>query len=397
MPRCDAQRELDIAARLGGSLLRNAERVVVSYQREREEVERAPSPLFQHLPRAELADLLGGDLLALTPLWQRGQAQRARFALQDFQAGPAPRLSEREAARGGTALFKAQGDCPFQAFARLRLRAEPLPAPTVGLDAAERGNLLHFALEGLWRELGDHAALAALDFDAQNALAARAAAQAIAELQRNAASAARLQPRFAALEQRRLAKLLSGWLDVERERGAFSVAAVEQKKTVEFAHLQLRLRVDRIDRLPDGRLLLIDYKSKQANLSADAWLGERPDEPQLPLYSILWEDDESAVAGIAFAQVRLEEPRLFGVGDAALDAHSLRAAEQLEAGAGDWLELKRQWRATLADLAAEFIDGVASVHPKKPTTCTYCALASVCRIDHQESECATVEEEANDG
>jgi probable DNA repair protein len=404
MPRCDAQREFDIAARLGSSLLANAEQVVVSYQREREEVERSPSPLFQRLPHGDLAGLLGGEPLALAPLWQDMRRQRARFPLEDFEPGPAPALSAGEAARGGSGLFKAQGDCPFQAFARLRLRAEPLPEPVVGLDGAERGNLLHAALEWLWRELGDHAALLALDAAQQTALAERAAAQAVAQLQQLPQLATRLAPRFAELERRRLAQLLDSWLEVERARGAFSVAALEQKKDVEFARLQLRLRVDRIDRLPDGRLLLIDYKSKLANCSPDEWLGERPDEPQLPLYSILWEDSVDAaasaatVAGIAFAQVRPENPRLVGVADEAAAAPGLQSAAQLDGAAKGWRELKLHWRATLENLAAEFIEGCAAVSPKEPAVCTYCALAPICRIGHQQAGAEfPAEVEANDG
>lgn len=405
MPRCDAQREFDIAARLGRSLLGNAERAVVSYQREREEVERAPSPLFAQLPRVELTMLLGGPPLAQLPLWRQRGAQRERFALQDFRAGRAPVLEAAELARGGSRLFKAQAACPFQAFAGLRLNAEPLPEPAVGLDAAERGNLLHGALEWLWRELRDHAALLALDAQQQRELAGSAAAHAVTQLQQQLqqrGDAARLAPRFAALERQRLTKLLCTWLDVERERGAFAVLAVEQQQNVAFAGLELRLRIDRIDRLPDGRVLLIDYKTA-AQCSPQDWLGERPDEPQLPLYGTLWEDDAAAapVAGIAFAQVRLDKSQLIGVGDAGLDAQMLRAAEQLRApeedAACDWAALRSRWRTVLENLAQQFIGGVADVDPKQPTTCAYCALGPVCRIAHGDAEADAVEVEANDG
>ncbi len=388
MPRCDAQREYDIAVKLSHSLLANAEQVVISYQREREEVLRAPSPLFERLLKIELNELLSGELLALLPQWSTQQQQRALFALENFAAGSAPALSDAERARGGSALFKAQADCPFQAFAKLRLKAQPLAEPVVGLDAAERGNLMHNALEWLWRELNDHATLLALTLAQQQALVERAAEHSVRLLQHDDA---RIGLRFAQLEQRRLAKLLFAWLDVERARGAFVVIGTEQKKSLTFAHLQLRLRVDRIDRLSDGRLLLIDYKSKIANSSAYEWLGERPDEPQLPLYSILWEQSDAAdediteVAGIAFAQVRLDNPRFVGLGDEQLDEYSLQAASQLnDAGINrSWSEMKQHWRQLLENLAAEFIRGVADVAPKTPKVCTYCALASVCRIDHQ--------------
>jgi hypothetical protein len=135
------------------------------------------------------------------------------------------------------------------------------------------------------------------------------------------------------------------------------------------------------------------------NCSPDDWLGERPDEPQLPLYSILWEegDEADAIAGIAFAQVRLEKPRLVGVGDEQASAQGLQSAAGLDDAVSDWRELKRRWRAVLENLAAEFIDGWAAVGPKKPAVCTYCALASVCRIDHQDTAQPAPEAVANDG
>jgi len=60
-----------------------------------------------------------------------------------------------ETARGGSALFKNQAACPFRAFAAHRLDAYPLDEPVAGLDAAERGSILHAALEFIWRELAN--------------------------------------------------------------------------------------------------------------------------------------------------------------------------------------------------------------------------------------------------
>jgi ATP-dependent helicase/nuclease subunit B len=140
---------------------------------------------------------------------------------------------------------------------------------------------------------------------------------------------------------------------------------------------------------------VIDYKTKNANCSPAEWLGERPDEPQLPLYSVLLEAERDAsVAGVLFAQVRLDNPRLVGAGAEALETHQIKAAETLGEVAADWPALKAQWRAVLENLAAEFIAGSAQVDPKTPQVCQYCALGSICRIGHQNPERAGAENAA---
>lgn len=385
MPRCDAEREFTIAQRLTQSLLASAQAIVVSYQNEREEVEREPSPLFHALPVTTADELFAGELIALLPATTRQQNNRARFVLEKFAPGRAPQWTAQETARGGSALFKDQAACAFRAFAAHRLNARSLDVPVVGLDAAERGSILHAALECIWRELKTQAALIALDEDAQAQLIARAAEMALREFSER--EPLRLGPRFLAIEQKRLVRVLNGWLAVERERGDFSVHALEQTSRAEIHGLPLRLRVDRIDRLRDGRFLIIDYKTKNSNCSINEWLGDQPDEPQLPLYAHALQtqnDDEYvAIAGIAFAQVRLEKPQVVGVGDIDDKGFSLPTQFSENIVIENWQALQTQWRDVLHALAQQFIDGEAIVAPKMPSTCDFCELDSICRRYHE--------------
>jgi probable DNA repair protein len=387
MPRCDAQREYDIAAKLSASLLASAERVVVSYQREREEVARAPSPLFQALPRAELTEIISGETLSPSPR-RRWLSETA--ALERIAAGAAPPLAAAERPRGGSALLANQAACPFRAFASQRLGATPLAEPQRGLSAADRGNLLHQALERLWRQLEHRAGLLALDPAARRERAHSAAAAAVDELWQQLARP--LGRRLAELECERLAALLERWLALEAERAEFVVVAVEQRRDFRLAGLALTLRVDRIERLPDGRLLVIDYKTGAC--APGDWLGERPQQPQLPLYSVLLEDDAEQVAGVLFAQVRAGQggPRLRGAGDVGLSEHGIAPAADLRGAAPPgWPQLKQQWRQALQQLADEFIEGRAVVEPHSAASCQYCALPALCRIDHQRQMDAAAE------
>jgi hypothetical protein len=69
--------------------------------------------------------------------------------------------------------------------------------------------------------------------------------------------------RILELERGRLCDLLSRFIEAELARPDFQIENVEHE--IEFRQFgtRLRLRVDRIDRLPDGSLLIADYKSGQ--------------------------------------------------------------------------------------------------------------------------------------
>ena len=63
--------------------------------------------------------------------------------------------------------------------------------------------------------------------------------------------------------------------------------------------LQLDLKVDRIDRMPSGKYVVLDYKTSD-NLNVEDWDGDRPDAPQLPLYAVKSGRD---VEGVYYAKL----------------------------------------------------------------------------------------------
>ena len=99
----------------------------------------------------------------------------------------------------------------------------------------------------------------------------------------------------------RLQSLLSGWLELEMNRSMpFEVRLSEKDfKDVRVGPLRLDVRMDRIDKVEGGEVL-IDYKTGAAE--PKEWLTERPDAPQLPLYAIVPRDEP--LQGVAFGLVR---------------------------------------------------------------------------------------------
>jgi probable DNA repair protein len=259
--------------------------------------------------------------------------------------------------KGGTRILSDQAACPFRAFARHRLAAEALEEPVEGLDARARGLLLHTLMKELWTELKGSAGLAG---DVGPAIE-RAAKAAVAE--------AKLDDPFASLEHKRLTKLAWEWLEVEREREPFEVVATEEKRKLTVSNLELNGRIDRMDRLEAGGHALIDYKTGKPTLNE--WLGERPDDPQLPLYALNAKEDISAVA---FAKLRTGEMRYMGFSDRKDLIPDVKPAK-------DWKALLAGWKKEIESLGAGFASGDARVDPKQLLhTCRYCDLQPLCRV-----------------
>jgi len=369
VPEASIEATLALDAAITRGWLAAAGEVVLSYAEAEGERKLLPSPLLRDLAQGELA-------LPAYPRHRDLIHAAARIEATEDAVGPplaagAPPLSAGAALTGGAGVITDQSACPFRAFARHRLDAQSPEAPHAGLDAMERGILVHRVLASAWGQLKTKTRLDAIGDAELEALLARAADEAVTRVKRD--RPATLAGRFAEVEKARLARLARAWLEMEREaRGDdFSVAAVEDKRNIVIGPLTLRGKLDRVDELEDGRRMVIDYKSTAA--PASAWLGERPDEPQLPLYLVATEPE--AVA-IAFAQVKAGEMKFTAL---AADETLLPVKKSLpDIG---WDAQVGEWRRVLARLATEFAAGEAAVQPKNPrTTCRNCDVQPLCRI-----------------
>jgi ATP-dependent helicase/nuclease subunit B len=346
------------------------------------------SPLI----RAEAAAARQLQADALSPRWRllRGIAEDETIA--DAYAPP-PDLAQP--LPGGARLIGDQATCPFRAWARHRLGAEALDEAGYGPTPIDRGQLVHRAMETLWRNWRDHATFAALDpamLDAQLAAAVDAALQWLAER-----APQRLPPTLRALEATRLQRLLSDWLAIERARPPFVVEQIEgappdaavgagrDAPPRSFGPLLLRLRPDRVDRLEDGRRLVIDYKTGIGR--KPPWRDARAEEPQLALYALT----EPQIGGIAYARLRAGGIGFDGIAEDAQLAPGLKdwTGYAETRNANDWNALLGRWRGELETLAGELQRGLASVTPKHPRqSCRDCDLHALCRIREAAPEAA---------
>lgn len=372
IPEADASSSCELDRRITEGWLRAAPEVVVSHPLARGEAESVASPLVAAIPGPE-GD--AGTVPEAFPSWR--DAIRAAPALERYGDERGPALANG-AGSGGTAIFRDQAACPFRAFAARRLGAEALEAPQPGLSPADRGSLLHAVLAAAWKRIRDKGALDTLGDDELRAILDEAALAALDRLRRRRADA--LHGRFAALERGRLVATALEWLAHERGRGDFAVVDTERKVSVSFGGVAANVKLDRLDRLASGGCAVIDYKTGDARVAA--WLGARPDEPQLPMYALGSGEDVAAVAfarvkpgDCAFKGLSREENLLPGVTLVTKDR------SRLAAGYADWSQLREGWRRELEALGRAFAAGEAGVDPKHgAATCASCPARIACRV-----------------
>ena len=420
MPHSSHLADWQLAHQATTRILHSAQEVFFSHSHHSGEVEQRPSRLIQQL--------IGAPTplpAALQPIHEYPTPLTELY--EDTTQLPFATLtnSPRQAI-GGAETITAQSLCPFQSFANKRLNAPAFDPAETGLNARQRGQLLHAALHHIWSGPASHRPI-------ENAISTHADLNAIANTPadlesfvRHHVTAAiresfapgrrsslpnRFPTRILELEAERLTRLLTEWLAYERTRLPFTVTATERPAEVTIAGLRLRLRLDRIDHVQtldesanttpgedtlqiESSALILDYKSSPVGPSA--WSGDHPDDLQLPLYAThALNHPDDRIEGLLIAQVRLSEPKLSG--RVAHPTQSLFSAIPRSNGlVKDPLTLQQldDWRTLIEGLAADFLNGIATVTPKDPIkTCAACGLHTVCRIYDNEALAAHTPDE----
>jgi ATP-dependent helicase/nuclease subunit B len=356
--------------------------VICSVPRFEDEAPLLPSALLADLPR-----------LADPHLWSGARSSQALFdarpVLDTLVDGSMPAFAQDEAVKGGARLLELQASCPFRAAVELRLGGSALEDPVAGIAPTERGRLAHAVLQAFWLQVRDQAALLALTPEARLSLVKRLVAKELEPLRLVADTVGQ-----------RLLDLEAGWLEArvlelllqDAERVPFSVDKLEDARVVDVGGVQIRIVLDRVDRLVDGSFAVIDYKTGTSARPA-AWMGERPELPQLPLY--VRAVGERQVSAIAFGIVGRGSTEYRGFARDGAAFPQLKAFDASKAPFKDyasWDELLQAWHRRLEALAREHALGDARLAPNPAKACRHCHLAGVCRS----SQALLEAEEASD-
>jgi ATP-dependent helicase/nuclease subunit B len=227
-------------------------RVIVTWASRRADAPANPSRWLTRLKVLTTAAGLDGAMAGEAP-WLAWAERLDRPAAVRPVAWPVPRppVAGRPVSLSVTRIDDLAED-PYRIFARSILGLHPLDPLIKPVGAAERGTLIHAALN---RFVSDH----------PGALGPQADAQLMAEFDRQLAATV-VDAALAAMLRPRLQRIASWFVDEERGlrrdvTGQFT--EIEGRLEIEAGGRRYRLtaRADRIDVLADGGARLIDYKS----------------------------------------------------------------------------------------------------------------------------------------
>lgn len=390
MPSASVEREFEYAKRLTQGYLCGANSINISYPTAIDDIACHISPLLSSVANTLELTLndwsadpddknIGGGLLdaASEPsdeLKIELEEEQLFETIADHFGKPLtlesdPESEDKALLAGGSAMLKDYNVNPLKAYFKWRLGVKTPAAVVVGVSPLERGNTLHEALETIWQALGGSAALQDCTLAQIKQLLEGATEEAVDQV-----LARRFTPvsaRLKQLEKQRLKNILLNWLAIESERPAFVIDALEKPMVFTVGEpdsaLNIQLRIDRIDRLDDGQLLMIDYKS--GNSFAAGWFDANVTEPQLPLYACAVDDDEalnsSKGLAIAYAKLKAGELAYDGIADDAGSAQDIKGVTLLEkrrnCEAEEWSSLLQHWRSRFFDVANEIINASAVV------------------------------------
>jgi probable DNA repair protein len=395
MPEASAAGRRAQAQSLLGAWARATPELVLSVAAREKDLELLPSPCLAPLRLAEQ-----------TPprLWLAQRLHRAGcLEAREDERGAA--FTAPAPLPAGTRAITLQNDCAFRAYAELRLGAAAPEHAEPGVPMDQRGLLLHAALQLLWERLRDSQALAALGDGALDGLIGACVARAAQALQVEARGRGRRARRvpdgqfdlFSVLspaltrECARAQRLIRQLCELERTRPPFAVEATEHLAELTLAGGRVRMRLDRIDRVAAGRVVL-DYKSGRPQ--PPDWYGERPAHTQLLAYLAALGAD---VVALATVNLTAREVRFSGVAATGAILPRVKAIPAVTgAAAADWRAQQEAWVALVERLIRAFLAGEARVDPA-PGACDYCHLTDLCRIGaHTAPELRAFAEEADE-
>ncbi len=340
---------LEHATRVLSRIASSAPEVVFSWPRSAGDEPRAPSPLLLSL---DVQDSTEG----IDPGWFAASLAGSSPAVP-VPADPVPEVSDEEAVVGGANTLRLQETEPFQAFARGRLGIRDLERFPAGLTPAMRGTLLHDALESLYAAMPAQVDIAAWSQAEREQRVRKAVTRATAPMRR---AADEVLQRLLDIEGRRMAGLLHDVIDYDLERQPFAIAIIEERLEYRRSGVRLRLRADRVDRLSDGSVMIIDYKTGRARslLTRDG----DPLDPQVPLYAAAMADQPDVrIGGLALMNVNSTSVAIKSVGV---------ASESSPMEEADWQSMLSRWTRDVEAATDSFAAGDVAVnlslHTKRP-------------------------------
>ena len=299
--------------------------------------------------------------------------------LRALQAQPTPAPMPSGAALPMTRLsasaYEDLRQCPYRFFALRQLKLTASDELEEALHKRDFGNWLHSLLRHFHEALAQAASSGASEGSAHGQEAATAQKlkknEAIAPVEHDKVAminiAAERATRELGLSESEFLPFAAAWPRVregylawlaEHEAVGTRFIEAEQWKETPLGNLSLHGKIDRLDRLADGRRLVIDYKTEPSRKTAER-IAAREEDTQLPFYAALLADDTLEAAYVNLGEKDLTQ---------SYPQHDIVA-------------LRDELIAGIQTDMARIAGGAALPALGEGRACDYCAARGLCRKD----------------
>jgi ATP-dependent helicase/nuclease subunit B len=275
-------------------------------------------------------------------------------------------IQPEESIKGGSHLLSLQAQCPFQAFASYRLQTQSKTTESIGLDAREKGSLLHLAMQLIWTDIPSQLAMRQMSTEERIQHIDDCIEKALTKFKSQRPYS--MDPLYSRVEHQRLQKLVMDAIEFDLNRPPFQIAGLEKTFELSLDDWTFQLRYDRLDALEDGSSCLIDYKTNIP--SPLPWTQERPVHPQMLMYAIA----NCEIKSLYFLSIKQDDVKASGIGDSDTGITGVRAMKE------PWTNLQQAWLSHLQNLLIEFKSGHFAATPIASSTCQQCIHQDLCRI-----------------
>lgn len=273
----------------------------------------------------------------------------------------------------GHQLLLDQSHCSFRAYAKHQLNLKPTITHLhpYAIDALDKGQTIHTILHQFWKVTLDHKTLICrLPHEEEELL------DLLIKTQIKQFEVSHKIRHQILSEQYRVKTLILQWLAFEKKREPFTVFRLEYPIQLKVKQLNIKLVIDRIDRLADGSLMVIDYKTYKPHRVT--WTGQRLPDLQLPLYALACRT-LGDLSGVCFAHVH-HSGCCFNGFSSSLTSPGLVHPKTLSKSSQPIEALLNDWEHYCEMIIEEYLVSKPIARPHFHDSCQYCEFHSSCGI-----------------
>ena len=370
MPRVSLEKEYGVAQNIFSRLMNQSLNITVSYSKYDNENFFRPSPFIMNYSH-------------IVNFFQEKE---------DFNTLPCIRYSENYEKKLGTKglvnkntvlykkgveILKNISECPYRSVLIHRLGLNIYQNNKLPLNALEKGIILHSILEAIWKDLKNVKKLRALT---QKQLVVKIHYYIVQIFKKHHFIFHNIPGFIKSIEEVRIQEMLLKWFELEKKRNIdFDVLSVEKKINIIINGMKIRLRIDRIDQLADGKIIIIDYKTSK-NFNIRNLLQKNITEVQLPIYAVYEKSD-----AISIALVNNHKCELKSISSMAhwIESNYPLTLEKVLISSKDmsipktFKDLKNFWKKQFEEKIFSFKSGNITITPSHQS-CQYCKFDAIC-------------------